>query len=281
MNKTELNLNHHFDDLEPDLIKRVSLPESKIKSLLLLKENTAKNDDNRLFPTGYPIKDKARIDREIELKIKDIYENILRAIYDTISPRAAEIILNYGFIAGGCFKSMILNESVNDYDLYFTKKEALDQFIGHFNEVFFPPINSEMVQFTGVTGQKFSTNLILATDNSITIFISGNGTSIKVQLVTKFFGTPEDVTSKFDFEHCMSYYRWDQPIEVKSDLILKRSLVFNEFCENPLSSILRLHKFLSQGWVIKKEEIIKIGKAIKLVDFSDEKALSALIANFY
>jgi hypothetical protein len=274
MEISELKLPYSFDESEPDLLKKVALPESKIQNLLHLKNL----EEPRLHPNGYPSKTKQEHEKDVEIKLRSVYENILRGFYDAISPKSAEVILNYGFLAGGCFKSTVLRENVNDYDLFFTDREAVDYFIDLFNQTF---ITEDPLSFAGLTGSKFSINLISITENAITVFLAGNGASFKVQLITKYFGNPEDVTSKFDFEHCRAYFKWDQPMVINYDLISQRRLVFNEKCSNPLSSIMRLHKFLSQGWSVKKEEILKIGKAVKSVDFSNEKDLADSIFGFY
>jgi hypothetical protein len=197
----------------------------------------------------------------MENKIVSVFELSLAAIYDCLSPEDARIILNYGFIAGGCFSSLYYDEIPNDYDFYFTEKAAADHFFKKFHNV---------IQYTNFMGKKFSLNVVSLTENAVTLFVSGQGgKSFIIQFVTKYSGTPEEIVSRFDFKHCMSYFKWDQTMHIEEFAIKGRELVFNENAQTPMNSILRIHKLCSKGWFIKKSELIKLGKAISRLNFSD------------
>lgn len=62
-------------------------------------------------------------------QIKDHIKALLHDIYEGIyEPVLKDIIKNKTFLAGGCFKSLLLNEQVNDYDFYFVDEESSKKF---------------------------------------------------------------------------------------------------------------------------------------------------------
>lgn len=262
-NVNKLNLSYSFDESEPDLFKKVVLPDSKIKDLLKISSFDESSDTSKRIY--------GRSGKELEKIAKKTFETILRGFYDALSPHAAQVILNDGFLAGGCFKSLVLGEAINDYDIFFCNRESAD----YFSELF------RSMEGHTYTGKKFSVTVTAITGNAVTLFVSGFGEYLKIQLITKYFGSPDEVVSRFDFEHCMSYYKWDYGYKLNFDLISRRDLIFNENCSNPLSAIMRLQKFINQGWNVKPSEIIKIGRAIKSQDFSNEKELADSIFGIY
>lgn len=252
----ESDLLYDFDHSASNLKDKVSLPETKIKSYL------------RIFESGrYKTKNGLILE-----SITEKYENILAAIYDAFSPEEARLILNFGYFAGGCFASIFHHETVNDYDLYFSNKAVADHFFEKFR-------NSESLTYVGKTYIIESTSV---TDRAITLFISMPGSTnypIRLQLITKYVGTPEEVTSGFDFVHCMSYFKWDIGLVLQEEAISSRQLIFNETAVTPLSTIMRIHKFCSRGWFIKREEILKLGESISKLNFKDSELINSI--SFY
>jgi hypothetical protein len=91
-------------------------------------------------------------------------------------------------ITGGAIASMLLGEKVNDYDIYFQDEELAKSvrkyFIKHY------PRTDKPVD---------GLSILMTTSNSITL-------SHGFQLITRFTGAPEEITSNFDFIHCTNYW---------------------------------------------------------------------------
>ena len=85
------------------------------------------------------------------------------------------------------------------------------------------------------------------------IFITTNAITLsdKIQIVTRFFGTPEEIHKNFDFVHCTNYYvnATDQlvlpPAALESLLFMQLAYVGSLY---PLCSLIRLRKFAKRGW---------------------------------
>lgn len=252
----ESDLIYDFDHNARNLRDKVSLPETKIRSYLRIFESNRYKTKNCLILEA----------------ITEKYENILAAIYDAFSPEEARLILNFGYFAGGCFASMFHQETVNDYDLYFSNRAVAHHFFEKFR-------NSESPTYVGKTYTIESSSV---TDRAITLFVYMTGSTnhpIRLQLITKYVGTPEEVTSGFDFVHCMSYFKWDRGLVLQEEAISFRQLIFNKNAVTPLNSIMRIHKLCSRGWHIKGEEILKLGESISRLNFKDSELMNSI--SFY
>lgn len=190
-------------------------------------------------------------DKEIKLHLHSLHNEI---VSKASFPELQKMLEKETYFAGGCFKSLVLNEKVNDYDIYFKTEAAAKRFKKIFQVDFEPK---------------------LVTNNAVTIELNGK----TIQFITKFFGQPFQVIRHFDFEHCQNFYNpADKFLELKSHSILSRTLVFNNRAHLPISSIKRIAKFAAQGWIIKDKEVIKLAKAISFLKLADDKVLEEQIA---
>lgn len=163
----------------------------------------------------------------------NIIKNHLNPIWDLLFERIGENYKSRLFFAGGCFQSLSLNETVNDYDLF-----AYDQHTAF--------------SFQKILLDKFKKSILLS-KKSLYFYLD----DYKINFVTFNYGTPHYIINKFDFCHTMNYYTGNGEIHLSPNLGSK-NLVFNEDCSNSIGSIYRIPKFLSRGYSIKIDEYTKI-----------------------
>src|SRR5690625_2028822 len=137
-----------------------------------------------------------------------------------------KLVRKNSIITGGAIVSMLLNEPVNDFDYYFTDKETTkkvaEYFVSKFKEIN-GSLNVEVVdedgrikifvQSTGVAGEApehEDDEELLVTSESIQdeeeqdfrpLFLTTNAITLsnKIQLVTRFYGEPEEIHDNYDF----------------------------------------------------------------------------------
>lgn len=110
-------------------------------------------------------------------------------------------------------------------------------------------------------------------------FVSQNAITLsnKVQLIIRFFGSPDEIHKNYDFVHCQNWYTYSNDhLELKQaalEAILSKSLVYTGSLY-PICSILRLRKFLKREWKVNAGQILKMAMQCKKIDFSDPKVLA-------
>jgi hypothetical protein len=194
-------------------------------------------------------------------------------------------------ITGGAITSMLLNKSVNDYDIFFTNIDKAITIADKINEKVFnnslrlfkenvtntngyitcrtENVNVEQIQQTlklddngsssgnSIEYVNFGDDVdIGASWNAITI-VGLNDSAI--QIVLKTAGTPEFIHQHFDFVHCTNYF-WNDNLFLNEDAcksaMFKKLNYIGSF--SPLSTFMRITKFTNIGWRISKEDMIKI-----------------------
>lgn len=94
-------------------------------------------------------------------------------------------------------------------------------------------------------------------------FMSGNAITLagKLQIVTRFWGEPEEIHGNYDFVHCTCYYSsWNTHLELPQaalEAILTKELRYVGSLY-PLCSIIRIRKFVARGWHINAGQILKM-----------------------
>lgn len=179
--------------------------------------------------------------KQIEKLLAGVMSNFITCINNE---EVSTIIKERSFITGGCIPSMLMDEYVNDYDIYFYNKEDANKVKNYFEN-----------NHTRNKENKFYVKLI--TENAINL-------SDKIQLVIKFTGTPEQVTDKFDWQHIKSYFYLDKIkgyqlvfVDDVYRLIVEKELIYTG-SDYPLSSLLRLKKYLKKGWNVSNATIVHI-----------------------
>jgi hypothetical protein len=147
------------------------------------------------------------------------------------------------FISGGAIASLLLDESVNDFDVYFTDNNSMKYFNSLVNNSVTNLVKEINAEYHGA-----KINGLMITSNAITL-------KNNFQLITKTCGEPKDVTSTFDYEHCRAYYI---PAEDKLfispltyNCIMNKKLVIH----NKEALHNREQKFIDRGWSKYKQMI--------------------------
>jgi hypothetical protein len=215
---------------------------------------------------------------------------------------------NQSIITGGCITSLLLGEKVSDYDYYLDSYEAVTQVAAYFIRQFtalnpdepkpvlisLPNSVRIMIKSSGQTSDQSYREALQLTNEEMDhqdimdeqrdkdgnklnkkypyrpVFLSSNAITLsnRVQIVTRFFGPPEEIHKNFDFIHTMNYYK---PREDK--LVLNPSALESTLAKTlvyvgslyPLCSFIRTRKFVQRGWTINAGQYLKM--AFNLSDF--------------
>lgn len=104
-------------------------------------------------------------------------------------------------------------------------------------------------------------------------YISPNAISLtdQVQIVIRFWGTPDEVHKTFDFVHATNYFMMDKGVvnnkEALESLLTKTLRYQGSFY--PLTSIIRAKKFVKRGFNINAGELLKIMYQLSLLDLNN------------
>jgi len=206
-------------------------------------------------------------------------------------------------ITGGSIASMLLNEEVADYDIYFaTESTALavaEYYVGKFN-----PIDTG-----GVTAERSNGRVVLcgpglgadastrmdrddiedtgaqeAVDDSKNdgtyrvVFLSPNAITLsdKIQIIIRFTGNADQIHENYDFVHCTNYWTSEdekltlRPAALEALLAKELRYVGSKY---PLCSIIRTRKFIRRGWQINAGQYLKMALQLNELDLFDIETL--------
>lgn len=216
----------------------------------------------------------------------------------TLPPDLKKEVENEVIVTGGCIASMLLKESVNDYDIYFRTKKATELIALHYaglvngNSVDYgtaqvevkvlvdrikmhvaswgitqPPIDEESGLPPKEEKGEFKVKFLSA--NAITL-------SDNVQIVVRFHGDPEQIHENYDFVHCKNYWT-SKDNKLVLDPAALESLLTKELryvgSKYPLASIVRMRKFISRQWTITAGQILKMAMQLNDMDLTDPNIL--------
>ena len=214
-------------------------------------------------------------------------------------------------VTSGAIASMLLNEPVNDFDIYFRTMEAVEKigayYVKKFCETHSHPVALEVkdgrVRIVTESGHRGETagNIetlgsdqiddayeaaeALALDKEddgpkvyTPVFLSTNAITLsnKVQLVLRFYGDPDAIHDNYDFVHCTNYWTsWDRHTVLRQaalEALLSRELRYVG-SKYPVCSVMRLRKFIKRGWTVNAGQILKMVMQISELDLTDPKVL--------
>ena len=126
----------------------------------------------------------------------------------------------------------------NDIDIYFESKEAFKQVYD---------------VFISMTDKYYTTDLVNLIDVQPKRLFGTKKTQIPFQLIRKYFGTPEEILSKFDINICRNailpdktYYQHPSSLDLM-------------YIDNiTASSAIRLHKYINRGFPIDTDKYIDL-----------------------
>lgn len=259
------------------------------------------------------------------MNIKTIKKTITDKLNDwlmSISDENLRIAVKKNILlSGGSITSMLLNEDVNDYDIYIKDKKVLKDLCIYYSKKldvaildgidrdslldtledaykkFLKATNQEEVQSayaiavrtlkpdqiklflnSSKGGLRVNENSTLEEDlNYIPKYFSPNCISLsnKIQLVCRFHGDNVAIHKTFDFIHATNYFTFDEGLvtNVKAlESILTKNLSYQGSLY-PLTSIIRMKKFIKRNWNINAGEILKIMFQISELNLKDPDVL--------
>lgn len=241
-------------------------------------------------------------------------------------------------VTGGCIASMLLDEKVNDYDVYFRDKETtlavaqyyVSKFKSQRTAGIGTPISAVeidgrirvVVKSAGIASEEgtdtpydyfearpleragqYVSEVIdgaaeiqdLADETIIKVkeaeglpryrpvFITTNAITLSddIQIVLRFYGSPEEIHDNYDYAHCTNYWEnyWGKdagkvtlrPAALEALLTRELRYVGSKY---PLCSLIRMRKFLKRGWSINAGQILKMAIQIHDLDLSSTAVLS-------
>ncbi len=225
--------------------------------------------------------------KTIERVLKSKFGKWLDSIQDE---ELKKLLKENTIVTGGCIASMLLQEKINDFDVYFTNKETALSVATHYVNIF-NRLNNEnvavvvqetlstpynrikiIVPSTGIAKEKAQTRNdklkyrpIILSSNAITL-------SGKVQLVVRFYGDADEIHSNYDFVHCTNYWTSsDGKLVLRTEAmeaLLSRALRY-QGSKYPLCSIIRTRKFVKRGWRINGGQYLKMCFQLSQLDLTD------------
>lgn len=112
------------------------------------------------------------------------------------------------------------------------------------------------------------------------VFLSSNAISLKgkIQIITRFHGSPDKIHENFDFVHCTNYWESDTgKLTLKKEAlecILSKTLVYQGSLF-PICSIFRIRKFVERGWRINVGQILKMCLQVNDLDLRNPVILKS------
>jgi len=194
-------------------------------------------------------------------------------------------------VTGGAIVSMLLDEEVKDYDIYFVDKEVAEKLAKYYAkkcnsfDVGFPEgfggedgIREERVYLNpkaDVGTQKIKKDWPEGSKYN-PVFVSNNALTLQndIQLVFRFTGKPEDIHKNYDFVHCTSYWHQGElilPQEALESILTKELRYVGS--KYPICSMIRIRKYVERGFSINAGECFKIAWQINELDLNDVKVL--------
>ena len=201
-------------------------------------------------------------------------------------------------VTGGCITSMYLDEDVNDYDIYIRDKKTLmmlsQYYCDRYNEIqYLTASNNEIEKFKVINTivdsnrirtyedvssieqyENYQYPLVLEDDeNYYPIIITSNAITLTegIQIIIRFYGTPNEIHSNFDFVHATNYWTYKDGLILKTealDSILSRQLRYVG-SKYPLASVIRTKKFIKRGWNITAGQYLKMLLQLNKLDLID------------
>lgn len=157
-----------------------------------------------------------------ESQIKEHLNNVFQEIenYLGFKPKC--------YFAGGCIASMVLDQEIKDYDVWF---ETLEDWM------------DVDIKCSSVDNRsKYATTVTLPSGKVI-------------QFVCNRIGKPNDIVPTFDFRHTHSYYLQDGTLNYDRDFIEARRLEFAGRLDHPINTMERVLKFNKRGYYVPFETL--------------------------
>jgi len=256
-----------------------------------VKDYTEKNTDMQRKTIIKTIK------KELELWLDSITDPVLR-----------DDVRKSLLVSGGCIASLYLQEKVNDYDIYIqdieVAKRLAEYYVGNDTRMIVLSGSDKDTLVKSVEGKDDSAYVIavknLKEDQVKIFFAEKNGgyapeydedtapkyrpvfyspnaisLSDDIQIVLRFTGDAAAIHKNFDFVHATSYFTYDEGLVTTVEVlesILSKTLKYRGSLY-PVTSIIRIKKFIKRGWNISAGEMLKIMFQISELNLRDPYVL--------
>jgi len=244
------------------------------------------------------------IKKSLQAKIEDWLKSIDNA-------EIVKILRENVIITGGAIVSMLNNDEVHDYDVYFRTKDACVKVAIYYAELFNKTHKAHVeikveddrvqcfIRSKGIESEEpeeKETGIFDETEPYVEsptinddkpkyrpVFFSTNAISLsdKIQLVIRFYGTPEDIHKNYDFVHCTCCYSFfDNELTLPAralESIINKELYYIG-SKYPVCSIIRTRKFISRGWTINAGQYLKMCLQVSELNLKDFKTFKDQLA---
>lgn len=239
--------------------------------------------------------------------IARLLQSKFNAFLESITdPKVKALVKENTIISGGCIVSMLQQQNVNDYDMYFCNEETTMAVANYYAKQFMARSPELTVEATNTNGrisisvnksknesvaaipepdtedQEFDQTPIeeagkkedATTPRYAPIFLSSNAITLstKVQLTIRFYGEPEEIHENYDFIHCTSYWTSrDSKLVLRPEAlaaILTKELRYVG-SKYPICSLIRTRKFLARGFTINAGQFVKMAWQISKLDLTN------------
>lgn len=235
--------------------------------------------------------------RTIKSILSKKFDDFANSITD---PEVQKLVRRDSLITGGAIASMLLNEKVNDYDIYFTTCETTFAVARYYAAKFVPEKEGGKVEALCENGRValagdglgIATGMRMDRDevedqgaqeavedakNDGTckvLFLSPNAITLsdQIQIIIRFYGPPAEIHANYDFVHCTNYWTSKeetlvlQPAALEALLTKELRYVGSKY---PLCSIIRTRKFIRRGWQINAGQYLKMALQLNELDLLD------------
>lgn len=106
------------------------------------------------------------------------------------------------------------------------------------------------------------------------MFLSQNAITLsnKIQIIIRFYGSPEEIHDNYDFQHAKCWYNYKEnklSLDPEAmECLLSRTLIYRGSLY-PIASLYRMRKFIERGWRISAGQITKIAWQISEIDLKN------------
>lgn len=196
-----------------------------------------------------------------------------------------------GFICGGCFKNIFNNEKVKDLDIFFRSESDFEEARNYFDSMTAGYTDGTMEDIVSEDEAEYR---FLYENDNVKAYVHKE-TGIRLELISKIYGTAEQIISQFDFSITkFAYYKAEvedetgaeveeKPFENDSKaethieyrviyddkffehLHLKR-LVIDDKIPFPMSTFERMLRYAKYGYFPCRETKLKLIRALNELD---------------
>lgn len=196
-----------------------------------------------------------------------------------------------GFICGGCFKNIFNQEKVKDLDIFFQNEGDREEAVDYFDSMTAGYTDGTMEDTVSEDEAKYK---FLYENDNVKAYVHKE-TGIRIELISKIYGTAEQIISQFDFSITkFAYYKAEIEDETGAEveetpfadsnkaethieyrviyddkffehLHLKR-LVIDDKIPFPMSTFERMLRYAKYGYFPCKETKLKLIKALNELD---------------